>query len=55
MVNYCLVLPYFTGGIELAKKFIAENGHGKEHDEFYKAAGISSEQVWIQRSHADSS
>jgi hypothetical protein len=43
MVNYCLVLLYLTGGIELAKKFIANNGHGTEHDEFYKAAGISRE------------
>ncbi len=50
MVNYCLSLPYLPGGIELAKKFAQENGQGKEHDEFYKTAGISREQVWIQRS-----
>jgi hypothetical protein len=37
--------------IELAKKFAEENcGHSKEHDEFYKTAGISRENVWIQRS-----
>jgi hypothetical protein len=51
MINYCLALPYLPGGIELAKKFAEENcGHSKEHDEFYKTAGISRENVWIQRS-----
>jgi hypothetical protein len=25
-------------------------GHTKEHDEFYRIAGISREQIWIQRS-----
>jgi hypothetical protein len=51
MINYCLTLPYLPGGIELAKKFAEENGgHSKEHDEFYKIAGISRENVWIQRS-----
>jgi hypothetical protein len=51
MVNYCLALPLLRGGIELAKKFAEENGgHNKEHDEFYKIAGISRENVWIQRS-----
>jgi hypothetical protein len=50
MTNYCLALPYLPGGIELAKKFVQENGHTKEHAEFYKIAGISREHVWIQRS-----
>ena len=51
MINYCLVLPYLQGGTELAKKFAEENcGHTKDHDEFYKLAGISREQVWIQHS-----
>ncbi len=32
-------------------KFAEENGgHSKEHDEFYKSAGISRENVWIERS-----
>ena len=48
-VNYCFVLPYLLGGVELAKKFAQENGHGKDHDDFYKAASISRERVWIQR------
>lgn len=55
MVNYCFVLPYLPGGVELAKKFAQENGHGKEHNDFYRTAGISHEQVWIQRSPPGSS
>ena len=51
MVNYCLVVPLLPGKIELSKKFEEENGgHGKEHDEFYKIAGVTREQVWIQHS-----
>ena len=51
MTNYCLVLPYIPGGLELARKFaIEECGHSKEHDEFYKMAGVTRENVWIQRS-----
>lgn len=51
MVNYCLVVPLLPGKIELSKKFEQENGgHTKEHDEFYNLAGITREQVWIQRS-----
>jgi hypothetical protein len=50
MVNYCLTLPYLPGGVELAKKFVQENGSTKEHDEFYRIAGISRETTWIQRS-----
>lgn len=50
MVNYCFALPYVKGGLELAKKFAQENTNTKEHDEFYKVAGIIQENVWIQRS-----
>lgn len=51
MTNYCLVLPYLPGGLELAKKFaIEECGHSEEHDEFSKMAGVTRENVWIQRS-----
>ena len=35
VINYCLALPYLPGGAELAKKFVQENGHTKEHEEFY--------------------
>jgi hypothetical protein len=55
MVNYCLAFPYLPGGAELAKKFAQENGNTKEHDEFYRIAGISREHVWIQRSPPGSS
>ena len=50
MVNYCLALPFLTGGLELAKKFAQENTNTKERDEFYNIAGITGENIWIQRS-----
>ena len=50
MVNYCLALPFLPGGTELAKSFTEENGMTKEHDEFFKMAGITPERIWIQRS-----
>ena len=49
MTNYCLTLPFLPGGIELTKKFVQENASSMEHDDFYKSAGISREQFWIQR------
>ena len=53
MVNYCLVVPILPGKIGLCKKFEEENGgNNKEHDQFYKIAGVSRERVWIQRSPA---
>jgi hypothetical protein len=54
MVNYCFALSYIQGGLELAKEFAKENTKTKEHDEFYKLAGISREQIWIQRSRPGS-
>ncbi|HKG29864.1 MAG TPA: hypothetical protein VKA91_01225 [Nitrososphaeraceae archaeon] len=54
MVNYCFVLPYIQGELELAKKFAQENTITKEHDEFYKLAGITREDVWIQHSPSES-
>jgi hypothetical protein len=51
MTNYCLALPYLSGGLELGRKFAVEEcGHSKEHIEFYKIAGVTRENVWIQRS-----
>jgi len=50
MVNYCLALPFLPGGTEVARKFIEENGTTKEHNEFFKIAGITQECIWIQRS-----
>ena len=50
MTNYCLALPYLPGGLELGRKFALEAcGHNKEHDEFYKIAGVTHENIWIQR------
>jgi hypothetical protein len=50
MTNYCLALPYRPGGLELAKEYAKEEcGHSKEHDEFYKIAGVTRENAWIQR------
>lgn len=39
----------FTGGIDVAKEFVAKNGNTKEHDEFYKMIDISRENVWIKK------
>lgn len=51
MTNYCLALPYLPGGLEQGRKFAVEEcRHSKEHDEFYKIAGVTRENVWIQRS-----
>lgn len=51
VVNYCLALPILPDAMELVKKFAQEHGgHTQEHDEFYRIAGITSEQIWIQRS-----
>jgi hypothetical protein len=42
----CTILP---GKTDLVRKFEKENSiHDKEHDEFYKSAGISREQSWVQ-------
>ena len=44
MTNYCLAVPYLHKGLELSKKFaVGECGHSKEHDEFYKIAGVTRE------------
>jgi hypothetical protein len=46
MVNYCLALPILPEKMGLVKKFAQEHGgHSKEHDEFYKNAGITREQI----------
>ena len=50
MTNYCLALPYLPGGLERGKKFAVEGcGHSKEQDEFYKIAGVTRENIQIQR------
>jgi hypothetical protein len=50
MANYCYTVPILPGGVELMKKWIAEMiVSNKEHDELFREAGISREQVWVQR------
>jgi hypothetical protein len=50
MTNHCLALTYHPGGLELGRKFAEEEcGHSKEHDEFYKIAGVARENFRIQR------
>jgi hypothetical protein len=47
--NYCFIAPMLPGGLELMRKWNEENiVNNKEHDEVFRAAGISREQVWIQ-------
>jgi hypothetical protein len=47
--NYCFIAPILPGGIELLKKWNEENiVNNKEHDEVFRLAGITREQVWIQ-------
>ncbi len=49
MVSYSFVVPIVPGKTDLVKRFERGNSvHTKEHDEFYKAAGILREQSWIQ-------
>ena len=56
MVNYCFVVPILPGKTDLVRKFEKENSiHSNEHDEFYKNAGISREQSWVQTAPAGSS
>lgn len=49
MPNYCFVAPILPGGLEHMKKWNKEMlMHNKEHDEVFRSAGISREQVWVQ-------
>ena len=49
MGNYCFTVPILPRGLELVRKWNQENiVDNKEHDEVFKTAGISREQVWIQ-------
>ena len=49
MANYCFCTPILPGGLEQMKKWNGEMiMNNKEHDEVFRAAGISREQVWVQ-------
>jgi hypothetical protein len=39
-----------VGGVILSNIAQEHGGHTQEHDEFYKIAGVTREQIWIQRS-----
>ncbi len=52
MSNYCFTAPILPGGEEKMKKFIKEEDLGRGsagHDKVFHEAGITREQVWIQR------
>lgn len=50
MTNYCLALPYLSGGLEPRRRFGLEGRRqSEEHNEFYKIAGVTRENIWIQR------
>lgn len=49
VTNYCFMAPILPRGVELMRKWNEENiVNNKEHDEVFRAAGISREEVWIQ-------
>ena len=49
VTNYCFMIPILPGGVELMRRWNKENiVNNKEHDEVFRAAGISRELVWIQ-------
>jgi hypothetical protein len=50
MANYCFVVPVLPGGVKLMQDWNAQMiKNNKEHDAVFQTAGISREQVWIQR------
>jgi hypothetical protein len=50
MTDYCFAVPILPGGADLLKKFVEDNYvDGIDHDAVLRAAGISHEQIWIQR------
>ena len=50
MANYCFVAPILPGGEEKMYAWV-KNGimNNPDHDRVFQEAGISREQVWIQR------
>jgi len=50
MANYCFVAPILPGGEDKMNKWIHDElGKSADHDRVMRQAGVSREQVWIQR------
>ena len=50
MSNYCFVSPILPGGEEKMKKWIHDDlSNSANHDRVFRQAGVTREQVWIQR------
>jgi hypothetical protein len=50
MANYCFTAPILPGGEEKVRRFVQDEiQHNPNHDRVFQKAGISREQVWIQR------
>ena len=50
MANYCFVAPILPGGEEKMNTWIKNRiTNNKDHDRVMEGAGISREQVWIQK------
>jgi hypothetical protein len=50
MTNYCFAAPILPGGEEKIKDWIKNRvTNNPDHDRVYREAGITREQVWIQR------
>jgi hypothetical protein len=50
MANYCFAFPMLPGGEERMRNWIRDmQASNPDHDEVFREAGISREQVWIQR------
>jgi hypothetical protein len=50
MSNYCFTAPILPGGEERMKNWLKNEIHGSAgHDKVFHEAGITREQVWVQR------
>jgi hypothetical protein len=49
MANYCFTAPILPGGEEKMKNWLKNEIHGAGHDKVFHEAGITREQVWVQR------
>ncbi len=50
MINYSYFVPILPGGEELMRKWIDEYiVDNPDHDRVFRQAGVTAEQVWIQR------